>query len=492
MTTDERSRTRWPLPRRSATDRKLGGVAGGLGRAWRIDPILIRVAFVVLTLFGGSGVLLYCAGWLTMRGDGDEVSAIEALAGRGRSSVSPVLTIVLIVVGLASMGSIFSWGIPFWPVVVGAIVLVIVLRHRHPCPGSWPRRDAARWADDMAERASRWGRDVGDRAGARVDAWFHDPRRGGAWFGGPHGPGAGGSSTSDGATIVEPGPAPSETASGVPDDRQSAPPEDGASPSAAPPEDGAPPSPDDMLAAGRTPPAWDPLGAAPFAWDLPEPSPAAEANTADGLAETSRRPVPGRTTARIFLGLAMIVGSVTAAGVASGFWNLTWAAAAGITLAVLAVGLIVAALRGRGGRILIGPGVFVAVLTLALSVVGLEGTAGYGQQTWTVESAGAVADSYHWNAGQVTLDLSKVAVPAGETVRTDVSIGGGQVTVVLPADTAITARCSATVGQIECLGQRRSGVRAESVAIQRGSSTHGTIDIDVHSNAGQAVVRTHE
>lgn len=485
MNTDEdsatRQRTRWPLPHRSATDRKLGGVAGGLGRAWHVDPILIRVAFVVLALFGGFGVLLYCAGWLTMRGDGDQVSAIEALAGRGRSSVSPALTVVLIVVGLASIGSIFSWGSPFWPVVVGAIVITAVFGHRRRagCADRRPDRDASAWADDFAARASRWGRDVGDRAarwgrdvGTRADGWF------------------GGAST----TQTEPGTGADTT----PDAGQDGPGTGGeeAPAQSAPSGTATPPDPDDLLSDGRTPPAWDPLGAAPFAWDLPEPSPApgegGAATGQDARDAVDLRHAPGTAIGRIFLGLALIVGAFTAAGVAAGWWHLSWSAVAGIALGVIAVGLAVASLRGRGGRMLIGHGVFLAVLTLALSVSGLRGTSGYGQQTWTPTSVDAVADSYYWNAGQATLDLSGLTVPPGETVRTDVAIGGGQVTVLLPADTSVDARCSVTVGQVDCLGQQRSGVRAESLADRPGSDRHGVIDIDIHSNAGQAVLRTHE
>lgn len=51
-----------PQPRRltrSADDRLIGGVAGGLGRYFAIDPIIFRIAFVVLTFFGGVGVLAY-------------------------------------------------------------------------------------------------------------------------------------------------------------------------------------------------------------------------------------------------------------------------------------------------------------------------------------------------------------------------------------------------------------------------------------------------
>lgn len=44
---------------RSSNDRMLAGVAGGLGEYFDVDPVLWRLAFVLLTLFGGSGVLVY-------------------------------------------------------------------------------------------------------------------------------------------------------------------------------------------------------------------------------------------------------------------------------------------------------------------------------------------------------------------------------------------------------------------------------------------------
>lgn len=44
---------------KSAIDRKISGVCGGIGEYFNIDPTLIRLAFVLFTIFGGSGVLLY-------------------------------------------------------------------------------------------------------------------------------------------------------------------------------------------------------------------------------------------------------------------------------------------------------------------------------------------------------------------------------------------------------------------------------------------------
>src|SRR5215218_3116461 len=61
-----------PSPRRltrSSSDTVLGGVAGGLGRYFDIDPIIFRIGFVVLTLAGGAGVLAYIAAWLLVPAD---------------------------------------------------------------------------------------------------------------------------------------------------------------------------------------------------------------------------------------------------------------------------------------------------------------------------------------------------------------------------------------------------------------------------------------
>jgi len=49
---------------RSKSDRVLGGVAGGLGKYFKVDSTLIRLIFIVLFFSGGSGLLLYVVLWL--------------------------------------------------------------------------------------------------------------------------------------------------------------------------------------------------------------------------------------------------------------------------------------------------------------------------------------------------------------------------------------------------------------------------------------------
>ena len=44
---------------RSANDRKLAGVCGGIGEYFGVDPTVVRIGWVVFCLLGGSGVLAY-------------------------------------------------------------------------------------------------------------------------------------------------------------------------------------------------------------------------------------------------------------------------------------------------------------------------------------------------------------------------------------------------------------------------------------------------
>lgn len=48
----------------SDTDRKIGGVCGGLGKYFDRDSTLFRILFIAITLFWGCGLILYLIMWL--------------------------------------------------------------------------------------------------------------------------------------------------------------------------------------------------------------------------------------------------------------------------------------------------------------------------------------------------------------------------------------------------------------------------------------------
>ena len=137
-------------PRRSANDRKIAGVAGGLGRSFGVDPVLLRVGFVILALFG-PGVVLYLLSWLLLPSDGDEVSAAESLIGKGQSSTPPVLTVGLAIAAAISFGWIPFWGgLPLFPLVIAGVIIVLVLRNG---PGKATAPDATTTAPGRAQLA---------------------------------------------------------------------------------------------------------------------------------------------------------------------------------------------------------------------------------------------------------------------------------------------------------------------------------------------------
>ncbi len=119
---------------RSSSDRKVAGVAGGLGRHLNIDPVILRVLFVVLCFFGGAGFILYGAAWLLVPVDNGK-SAHLPTSDRTRNAL---LAITAIFAGLLLIGD--SWaGLGFpWPLAVLALVLFVVLQSRDNSPALPP------------------------------------------------------------------------------------------------------------------------------------------------------------------------------------------------------------------------------------------------------------------------------------------------------------------------------------------------------------------
>jgi phage shock protein C len=62
---------------RSRTERWLAGVCGGLGNYFGVDPTLVRVIFVILSLTFGSGFLIYLVLWLIIPNEPEATGVVE-------------------------------------------------------------------------------------------------------------------------------------------------------------------------------------------------------------------------------------------------------------------------------------------------------------------------------------------------------------------------------------------------------------------------------
>ena len=116
--------------RRSTTDRKVAGVAGGLGRHLNIDPNILRVLFVVLCFFGGAGFVAYGAAWLLVPEDGQTEGKVPMNA----STRNVLLIVAGVVAALLVLGD--SWnGIGFpWPLVLVGFGVLLYLAFREKGP----------------------------------------------------------------------------------------------------------------------------------------------------------------------------------------------------------------------------------------------------------------------------------------------------------------------------------------------------------------------
>jgi phage shock protein PspC (stress-responsive transcriptional regulator) len=85
-------------------DRWVAGVAAGIARRVGVEPVVVRAAFVVLSLFGGLGVGLYGLAWALLP---DATGRIEAQAAQ-RGDVSGAFAVA---VGLVVLDLILGQGL---------------------------------------------------------------------------------------------------------------------------------------------------------------------------------------------------------------------------------------------------------------------------------------------------------------------------------------------------------------------------------------------
>jgi phage shock protein PspC (stress-responsive transcriptional regulator) len=51
---------------RSGNEKILGGVCGGLAEYYNVDPVIVRLLWVALSLLWGAGILLYIIAWIVI------------------------------------------------------------------------------------------------------------------------------------------------------------------------------------------------------------------------------------------------------------------------------------------------------------------------------------------------------------------------------------------------------------------------------------------
>lgn len=397
-------------PRRPRRGRKLAGVAAGIGHRYGIDPIVVRVGFVVATFYGGTGILFYLLGWLLLPEQDDEAAPFESMVNRKRSSTSGAFTVLLCLALIPAF--YFSVVDGEFSGIFGLLIVTGVLYLLHRTRGHLNRPAPA--------------------APPPYEPYVAPP---------PY----------TGEASVYPPPCQPTTEVPVP-----------------PPVADAEPAP-------TTPPAWDPLGAAPFAWDLPEPS-----------ALAPEPPAPRRRSkAGLFtLGAALVtVGVLAVISPYVGGW-LVPHHFIGILLAVIGLGMVGGAFV-RGGRGLIGIAVPLTVIGVGLTALAPEGWHGAGDIKAHPLLVSDVERSYRLSVGSVDLDLT--GLPNAGTVDTKIKIdAAGDATVTVPPGADVEAVCRVGVGDVNCLGETADGGRIDRSVTDFGNDGPGGLKVELDIKVGGA------
>jgi phage shock protein C len=133
---------------RSRTNRVIFGVCGGLGEYFEVDPLIIRILFIILSFTGGSGIIIYLIlaviipeadGEKKSKKNGDVIGQTQEKAqemaeeikrnSNWLGSVKNIIGLVIVLVGLNILfEQVFNYS-PFswvnWGVIWGLIIVLI-------------------------------------------------------------------------------------------------------------------------------------------------------------------------------------------------------------------------------------------------------------------------------------------------------------------------------------------------------------------------------
>jgi phage shock protein PspC (stress-responsive transcriptional regulator) len=134
----------------------VAGVCGGLARYFDIHPAFYRVGFVVLTLLGGAGILIYAAAALVIPDEGNEDSVATAALRNRRERPWPLIGLALVGIAgaiLLSRATLWPHGDAWWLLLIAGGAILWITRHGGGAPAT---ADASALAAEDSRRMRRF------------------------------------------------------------------------------------------------------------------------------------------------------------------------------------------------------------------------------------------------------------------------------------------------------------------------------------------------
>lgn len=130
---------------RSDSNAIIAGVCGGIGEYFEVDPTFIRILFVLITIFGGSGILVYLALWLLVPSRNHGRFSFQEIKEKAQNFVAHTkeekesnftAAMIFILIGILLLLNnlhIIPWNFwdtvrRFWPVLLIAMGLQMIVK----------------------------------------------------------------------------------------------------------------------------------------------------------------------------------------------------------------------------------------------------------------------------------------------------------------------------------------------------------------------------
>ena len=413
----------------------IGGVSTGIGNYLGIDPVIIRLLFVLFSFFALAGVITYLILWIVLPDARDEQGRpppppaprfrpLERFnAQPAWAQATMIVAFVLLVIGM------FNWpgGRFVWPLALLIIGLLL-----------------------LSDRG------IG-QASPPPD---------------PPGPSA--------RPPQAPPSEPPEPPNPHPEPRTAEHADDGPSPSALPPPPPAhmpDPADDDTMTIAQPPPP-----AAPGRHDLAPP------------ASPAPPPKPASVLGQLTLAVALVAVGVGVALQNLGIVRLGARDYLAVAVVIIGLGLLVGAFAGRARwlaliGILLLPPLAVATVFSTVTEQGYAGEWDVGDRYLTPTAVAELEPGYHLLAGNLHLDLRQLDFDeTDEPVVVSTQTRFGQTTILVGDDVDVELSGRVTGGELRGFGRTRGGMNVSMEHNDDVDDEVGTVVIELHHGFGEARV----
>lgn len=172
---------------------------------------------------------------------------------------------------------------------------------------------------------------------------------------------------------------------------------------------------------------------------------------------TGAPPVRTFPIGRLVLGLVLVaIGVIWLLG-ALDVVNFSFLAVLPVALIIVGLALLAMARTGRHSG-LIALGIVLTVILTIASGFDIRLRGGVGDRTERPATLADVKNEYHLSIGQLVIDLRSIQFPEAASRTIKASVGMGQLTVRVPAETFVRATAHAGAGQVSLFGREGDGL----------------------------------